>query len=465
MSDNLILQIGRLDKNIEEKLDFVFEGKRYSASLSSIALKEHFGKDKTKVILIYPVSLPLNSSFKNYKIEDHFYKSINKILNDNNKKEEYLKKPQEFFKNHPHSHSVDYSLPIHSIGNYEGIEFKSTMYDFVLYIFSFLINEYLTNPFKNIYIDISSGLNIYIAALIEALKNFYVWENLFNLNYNSEKNNHIKSFIVYSDPIIGSSSKEYNLYVYEYKQKLLFSAPVTRQDIQDGISKKIIEKCLGQNREVKNCVNTYLKDFVILFSALKNTAPLLLFNYDIKEHEEIKKLLLDALINNILAKYKENWKEAFTIDHTKGINILLTFGFLIGIIKLIRGKNVSKRDVEIGELFSTTEEIYTHLGLEAQLGLFKHEIQANFGNDYEKISPYCEWKSLNSYMHKTIADNSKDNNSIYDTTTTQLNERNFFAHAGFEKNVTLIKKDNNNILLKYDPQYIERIINLVYEKE
>jgi CRISPR/Cas system-associated protein Csx1 len=33
-----------------------------------------------------------------------------------------------------------------------------------------------------------------------------------------------------------------------------------------------------------------------------------------------------------------------------------------------------------------------------------------------------------------------------------LDKRNFFAHAGFERTVTMVKKESGDILIKYDEQ-------------
>lgn len=462
MCENLILQIGRLDKNIEENLNFIYENKTYSAPLSSISLRDCLGKDKTRVVLIYPVSLPLNSTFRNFKIEIPFYKCMNEILDDQSKREEYLKNPQDFFNKHPHSQLADYSLPIHSMGNYEGTFFKASMDDFILYIFSFIIEEYLNNRFQNLYIDITSGLNIYITALSEALKYFGMWEHFYNIGTNT----HVKFFITYSDPIIGRSNKDYNLYEYEFNIETSFLDPITYTDIEGGLSKKIIEESLGEDSVFKNALNGYLKDFVILYSALKNTAPLILYQYDIKEEREIKTFLRGKVIDKILSKYKENWKETFKIDHKKTIDVILSLAFLMGIVKLLKKRNISKKDLYIKDLVNTVDSIYRDLELYAQLGLFKYEVQANFGNNYKKIFPDFEWKPLRSYMLNQTADNSKDNNSIDSTKTTQLNERNFFAHAGFERNVTLIRKDSNNkLLLKYDETQITKIIDIIYKKK
>jgi hypothetical protein len=68
-SMKLIYQIGRLERGAFNPIKFEVHGKVYEALLSSFALKQSFieNEQASKVILIYPVSLFLNSSLLNEK--------------------------------------------------------------------------------------------------------------------------------------------------------------------------------------------------------------------------------------------------------------------------------------------------------------------------------------------------------------------------------------------------------------
>ncbi len=216
----VIFQIGRLDKGYNESKDFSFEGNTYNFPLSSFALKQLSGKE-AKVVILYPVSLVLNESFSKYEGEDDFLKKqVKTILNNESEKEKYLNNPYSLFKNHPHSKENDFEV-LHSLGTYSGETFSTTMHDLILYIWCMMMQEYLENEFDEIYIDISSGLNFYMASLQEALRYFLTWESLYNIS--SSK---VKGFISYTDPILGSAQTSYNIYTYETKHKAFFKSPV-----------------------------------------------------------------------------------------------------------------------------------------------------------------------------------------------------------------------------------------------
>jgi len=49
-----------------------------------------------------------------------------------------------------------------------GIEFSTALGDVVLRILIDMMQRYLEEPFEEMYLDISSGLNVYASAMIEA---------------------------------------------------------------------------------------------------------------------------------------------------------------------------------------------------------------------------------------------------------------------------------------------------------
>ncbi len=139
----LIIQIGRLDQGFTNGITFVVDSNEYKKPLSSFALKEHF-KD-TSVILIFPVSLPLNKRLidNQSSLNNCLKSSIANIIGNPS---QYFKNPLCFFKNkQPHGKDAYDCLIIHSIGEYEGVKFEDYFDDVVLEIFAYLVKNYLEN--------------------------------------------------------------------------------------------------------------------------------------------------------------------------------------------------------------------------------------------------------------------------------------------------------------------------------
>ncbi|NMC68414.1 MAG: TIGR01897 family CRISPR-associated protein [Spirochaetales bacterium] len=445
--DSLILQIGRLDTNINNKIKFTFDNKEYEAPLSSIALKNILS-DKSpnvKAILLYPVSLPLNSIFKG-RNENGWYKKINEILTSDDGKASYLKEPQVFFKDHPHSKLVDSFFCIHSLGVYEDIKFETNIQDVVLYILARLIDEYIQNDFryKNIYIDISSGLNIYIAALLEALRYFQTLEKFFTFS-----NESLECFIIYTDPIIGSASTTgCNIYKYKSEVKAFFSSPISNEDLSQGLPKKIIEHNLGKDRGLKNNLLKLLENFLILYSAFANAIPLAFYNFDYPSLDNVQNFIKE-FIGMMINKIEENFIKSPNFEFKLFIKTILSLFFLRGLINKIQENKISKKCITVNEIFNNTTKIYENLNLNIQSGLIKYELSNTFKNQNIplNIKDNEDFKKLNDILHQAGNDN--------------LIERNFFAHAGFERTITLLKKENNDICLKYDETKLGEIAKIL----
>lgn len=454
----IILQVGRLDRNIEQNIKFVYENQNYQYPLSSFALKEYLKKSgiKAEVHLLYPVSLPLNDQFKKNECQQEgygdFFKILSELVQDNYKIENYLKNPDELFSNHPHTKISDGFLILHSIGNYSGKELKTNLHDIILNIWIYLIDIYLKNGFDEVYIDISSGLNIYITALIEALRYFLVWNGLFNL----ENKDNVKGYISYTDPIIGRTPGEISIYTYEVTYKYNFTSPVMNQDINCGIAKRVIEDSLSFDREKKKQINELLESFLTLFSCFYNACPLYLFMQSFPEAKNSISLM-NIIIEKINLRYKENWLNSPQFDFKDFSKILLSLAFFHGLKKIVECKGYEGKEFAKLEELKDFANILSKLNLQIQESLLKAEIHNNFehsdfNSNYDEKNPDNKWiylKDLLKYESYQIQ---------------KLNERNFFAHAGFERNITMVKKENNEIMVKYDKARLEEIKNFLIER-
>jgi len=460
MSKAIIVQIGRLDRNIEEDIHYIYDNKSFHYPLSSFAFKEYLKANEnkeTKVILLYPVSLPLNSELQNAKCKKEDYQNfldmIVPMLQNKNKIDDYLKNPEEFLSKHPHNTYADDFLVLHSNGNYLGKGLEAKLHNIVLHIWTYLINIYLREDFDEIYIDISSGLNFYVSGLMEALRYFIVWSGLYNLG-NKEKK--VKGWISYTDPIIGTQKDKCHIYTYPVNYKSFFTSPITHTEIENGLPKGVVEECLGLARSIKSKVKDYLESFLILFSCFYNAAPLYLFTNTFPSTEEIKGLM-STILDNILSKYKENWCSSPAFEFSDFSKVLLSFGFSYGLKKIIEenkigeGQNATLKKLQmIGNILKT-------LGLQTQSSLLEVELHNNFENKDFKAKLNSndtanDWKYLKEFL-KYEQSNEEE-----------LSERNFFAHAGFERNITLIKREENDILVTYDQNRLNEVRKILLKR-
>lgn len=79
---------------------------------------------------------------------------------------------------------------IHSFGEFLGFPLQASLDDIVIEIFIDIYETYKSEKFSELYVDISTGLNPYTAALLEAVRNFSVCIQLENIG----KENPVKYF-------------------------------------------------------------------------------------------------------------------------------------------------------------------------------------------------------------------------------------------------------------------------------
>ena len=437
----LIYQIGRLESQMKI-LKFRYKGNEYDVGLSSFALKRYFG-DCARLVLIYPVSLPLNTSLINQtsNLNDDLKKRIREILNN---KDEYLKNPREFFNFHPHNQEANDFILIHSIGEYEEVKFESSYDDIVLEILFDIIERYLNCRFEELYIDISSGLNIYIAALLEAVRHFSIFNRL--QNWNTEK---CKIYNVFSEPIIGSTPNQHRYYqIHEVpvEFKAFYSSPIKKQDIDNyQLSRKITESLFGDahNREFKNKIQRYFENFAVHFSAIKNATPLANYTFELDSSYDIEKLL-EEIISLGKVKLYENWQRSPQLSKEDFLKTLLSLSFYEGIAKIFEYENINPtgdRGASLEEI-ERFKEVYKIFGLNLNITFLGNEIrnlaEAKDSEDMrleDKVSE--DWRSLNEFLYGEGGG---------------FNPRNFFAHAGFERMITEVRKCNGKLYFRYRDQ-------------
>ena len=482
----IIYQIGRLDNNIITDYKFQIDEKTYESKLSSFALKKHFDEsgDPSKVILIYPSSVLLNeSSIKNDKRPkfnnklDEFFDKLK--ANDTEEINQYLKNPYAYLEDHPHSKEANDFIVIHSIGEYMGIEFSTALGDIVLRILIDMMQRYLEEPFEEMYLDISSGLNVYASAMIEAGR---VFLTLISLQKMSLQKPYLKVYISFSEPIIpANTTKTYEIYKdFQLDVKAFFQFPenpnkdnIEKLNLQtyksvfsafvDSIFKDLLTE---ENSELKDKTNEIVYKAYLFYSALKNNTPLALyhlfsdknFRYDEEEIDDITKELIRLLKD----KFNSNFRNSPELDLNDFKKIFIMLSLAKGMIIVLKDrlKNITQKDEisvslkDLEDTFTGENSLYKPFGLDTNIDYLRRELK-NIKNEVDK-----SWK--NGYKWKTLYDLAEYNNQRGNNKNLQNNrrpnERNFKAHCGFERNITEVSLVNNDIIIKYSPKNFGKVV-------
>ena len=463
----IIYQIGRFDSFIDKQVNFEIDGKPYSWELSSFALKEHFG-EHAKVILVYPVSILLiKGAMEGIKDKEGLKSFYEKIKGLAEKPEEskrhikdYINNPWEYLREHPHSKKADGFIVIPSIGEFLGEKFSSPLGNIILRILIDMIERYKNEPFDEMYLDISSGHNIYNYALAEAGRLFLTLVKLEDFL----KKKDIKAFIAISEPIITGSSQDKKYYKifkdFQLDVKGFFYFPEKPQQNNEyafsTYAGRVSRTIKGEeDGKLKGKINDMLYKTYLFYSALRNNLPLVVYYLCTLEEyrytENDVKNLLEEIVNLLKQRLDGNLKESPDLNFDDLRKLFMMLGLAVGIIRVLEKSGLCNGNKEgvrlsyIRQLFiEDKSSIYGYFGLKTNIPYLQQEIRNNFTEKDEKNLITNEWKLL------------KD---ITNQSSTSINPRNFLAHCGFEKNITEVKKSDNgdiiDIIIRYASYYKE----------
>ncbi len=413
-----IYQIARLESR---KVNFKIEDNIYKdEELVSTAVKKYLQtkkqNEKIQHELLYPISLPVKSIENSQSIEEYksyFDKNFNKF---------------EF--------SNYFILP--SIGAYKDkkdkdIFFISNLESIVFKIFINLLNDFLKNKDLNekytVYFDISGGINIYVASILEALRYFHVFYTLFNLG-----NKNLEIYVSYSEPIIGNYNKEfYQIYFHRLKFKTFFNiSPISREDSN-------LEHIYSDTKDREE-LKMLLTKYKIVFNSINKFAPLPLYYVKTDKEETLKEI--NKIIQTYLCEYEQKILNSSLIPKIDKANkILLSLAFMYGVLAFLNLKYDQELGVsleEIKEKFIDSFSIYNKIKISNTI--LKKEF-SKIKNDSEKIQHNSDFIFL--YLIQNYQ-NIKDR--------TPIEMRNFEAHAGFVNTVVQLRKYESKVYLRYDTQ-------------
>ncbi|ADQ42008.1 CRISPR-associated protein DxTHG [Caldicellulosiruptor acetigenus I77R1B] len=386
------------------------------------------------------------------KIDEKCKKEIENIWDNENV---YLENPYNFFNNgFPYAAEKDELKVIHSIGSYiygkkgeepKEIQFDSAYSDIVLEIFLDMLERYLKKeePVSEVYVDISSGHNIYVSALLEALRHFATFMNLSCWLVKSKRP---KLFAAICAPILPGNKNVYNIYIEDQQFIVFFESPIKLSDIEN-IKEKITAEFTDYLKEV-------LERFLLVFSAIKNNIPLYLFDRytEIDSLNSVYNLLLE-IIKYLNARISKNYKSSPKLDRRMWVKIINSLGFYIGIIENLRAYKifpvVSEKGVMVKDIEKKIKNIYEKFGLTNIFDILEVELN-KLGRPKESKGGGNRIEDLieNSALENIFQQKKRSILKTYQDDKERL-QRNFFAHCGLEENFIEVEKKNNDIYVKY----------------
>ncbi|MCX7858023.1 MAG: CRISPR-associated CARF protein Csx1 [Deltaproteobacteria bacterium] len=442
-----IFQIGRIDFNFLQSIKFKIGESSFTETLSSLALREYYENENVKNILIYPVSLVFSSHLlDNPKFRDFISKDfLNAFERAFTEPDAYLANPTEFFEKHPHSKEVDSFFVIHSLGTYSlresTISFDCTYDDIVLEIFVYLIETYLNHvnyPTRYV-IDISSGHNVYISALIEAVRQFGVFTELASWKDKSKKPTVAFAF---SDPIIPGSDFTYNIHFEPLSVKTFFAAPIHSADFTQN---SIVKSLSFGDKNLKKSLRGLIENFILTYSALKNSIPLYIYQFGYDDEGTIKQCL-EEIIANLKKRFQENYRCSPKFQRDTLVRAFLVLAMYWGIIKTLIEIGVQKSNyngIAIEDMKVAFDRVYDVFQLVPNKTLLGREVSDLTEVKLNKEELHSEFRPLYLFLDKGK--------------TGSPDKRNFLAHSGLERNITMVKCIDNKIFIKYDEKH-ENII-------
>jgi CRISPR-associated protein Csx1 len=312
-----------------------------------------------------------------------------------------------------------------------------------------MVKRYQDKPFSELYLDISSGHNIYVSALLEAGRLFLTFYKLQNFLTQGKE---LNVFITFSDPILPPYERTFKVHEgFPLEVKVFFSYPEKPYEysLEQGYM-KFAGELAKENREDKKFLNDLFAYGQFFYSAIKNNIPIVLYTRAYHSEERINEGL-QILIKLVKDSLTQNYQNTPKLNFDLFRKAFLMLALYKGITKVLKTYEIAKKEeVSISELrekfVEENKSLYKCFGLVQNRNYLSQEIKNNFDRNKDKFEK--EYKLLKEY----IGGEGED-----------FNPRNFLAHCGFERNSIYIRKDGEEILVKYREDRLKEIAKILME--
>lgn len=348
-------------------------------------------------------------------------------------------------------------LIVNSIGDYriseERISFKNTPGNVSLQLFLDMLERIKKYDERvKLIADISTGHNIYIVSMLEALRAMIVYDKL--RNGITEKK--VDAAYAISEPITRlDDDQPRKLFISEYDVKAFFTLPIKIQNL-DSLSK--LEYYVECNVETKKRIHRetedkrrrlrdLLENLVKAFNSIRYNVPLALYTSLIdfsQDADALEKDLVNFILEMIKPVFSINsvtvtslkWKDLFNLFYS-----LALFKWISNEMRELKEKD----SISISRLKEKMIPIYTKL----DLLLNKRFLERDLSEIYSKNEMIPkEWVLLKNLYPEG---RQQESQSISDS------KRNFFAHSGLERTMVEVRKNDEEIELRYVQEQLETI--------
>jgi CRISPR-associated protein Csx1 len=432
-----------------ERVSYTLNNSTYNTFLSSIAIYKYYIENKYNASIVYICPYSLIESTKGFSdlkditnlnlIENKFIESLNKLTD-----------------------GIKFDiLVVNSIGKYKinnkEIDFNSTPGNISLQIFFDIINRIdnirIDNNNVDIIADISTGHNLYISPLLDALRAVLVRDKLKN-----GLKTYVNAKYAISEPILRNVKKEnYKIFMNEYDVKAFFELPIKKIQNANKIDyyiktddKELKKGIVIKTKDISLKISMLLNNLILSFNAIKYNTPLVfytnLINLEMDEKSIENELM--ALFSDFL-KLKFQDSVLFTYElYSKNIFNLFYSLALYNWIKR-KMKFINKATIkEMESIF--IDDLYKELGLLLNARFLKRELKSI---EIKKDKIQSNWVKLTEIFKDEEYIESNKEIEKYGSDE----KRNFFAHSGLLKNIVLVKKEDEEIEFKYDDKSLNYV--------
>jgi len=455
-----------------DEVEFTHDGEIIKTVLSSIALSKVIPSDtRVKIIYYIPESVV---AFLYENTEE----IIQKLKPPYNFKDDYVKKKLSLDLKIPHEIKSIQSLGLYNINNTNfQINFENSLDNIIIQVVADLLDMK-----GDLIFDISTGLNIYAKALLEAARHLLVYNNLKAI---ISGNSQLKVQIAIVPPVMRHIKGPYPITLVEEKSKAFFSIPYSTTSIppvfiKGGGRAYPPEIYKSAPRLLPSIKSKIIAPTLLTFNAITNNIPLALFTRELisfseesvdclkKQLEEIKRIprfINDNLLlsENVIKKGREPIQRLtqtrLNVKKNEVINCLFTLG-LFESLKQFYDENIKSTQPTIENINKIFTDLYSRLDMGVNKRFLERdlrdiEIKSKILQDNEEI---C-LKDLNTLQYQGISTKEEQlKPDLEESRTSSDIKRNFFAHSGFLNDFIFVKKGvDGNILMRYDESKLKTI--------
>ncbi len=308
-------------------------------------------------------------------------------------------------------------------------------YYYVIARVAFILLEHVGDTLS-IHLDLTHGINYTAILTYKAIREMAEAISIFKE----------ARFTAYNaDPSLPSATDKLSINVIEesaptptpFTEKITQKRPLEPLNLSPDERRRLFEDELKKVREIDDL------ELSAFIGALYNGLPLALFRF-YPEKSRLRETILTTL--NLYEKYVkvESQGKLRVTRRVRMGNDLKVYVFAYMIASLLSDKGLvssQKKEVSLNEIESLTENLFK----------FDERLKKRIENDIHSLKTDLEGKEVGDWQTY---------NSVIGRKIGEIDERNFLAHSGFERNTVKVKKENGMLLLKYSEEKIKTVAKM-----